>query len=215
MRSRDVVPARTIGRGPSGRCASHVRHARTSDKSASREGYFRLLTKIASFQLVATAHMDCICMKEFSQRAKVHAHSNRNDCASAHVERSTQLCSSLPSGLTAHTAVPVKLMGCWSGMLPSTPLFLPVTRQRDATRVPSAFWKLSMTSKLKSLMRCRKPATQDLNFCLDAISTPSLVITKSSGHITVNCLDVLSLPYLIEKVFNDLHCIDICHSVSL
>src|SRR5581483_11400502 len=46
--------------------------------------------------------------------------------------RSTQLCSSFPSSRTAQTAVPVKSIGRRSAGKPNIPLFLPVTRQRDA-----------------------------------------------------------------------------------
>lgn len=58
---------------------------------------------------------------------------------SSHDARSTQLCSSFPSSRTAQTAVPVNEIGCWSAGLPKMPLFLPCTRHRDATRLPSWF----------------------------------------------------------------------------
>src|SRR3546814_14321243 len=50
--SSDVCSSdlRTMGRGPSGRCCSHARHARTSDKSVSRERDCCLDTAAASFR---------------------------------------------------------------------------------------------------------------------------------------------------------------------
>src|SRR5690606_2181700 len=49
MRIRDAIPARTIGRGPSGRCCSHARHARTSVNRSSRKEGCCSLTAAASF----------------------------------------------------------------------------------------------------------------------------------------------------------------------
>jgi alpha-1,2-mannosyltransferase len=58
---------------------------------------------------------------------------------SSHELRSTQLHNNFPSSRTAQTAVPVSSMGRWSGGRPMPPLFLPVIRHRDVTRLPSAF----------------------------------------------------------------------------
>lgn len=61
--------------------------------------------------------------------------------------RSTQLWRRRPSAPISHTAVPVISIEAPFGCVPIRPLFRPVTRQRDATRLPS--W-------LKGLSRARE-----------------------------------------------------------
>src|SRR6476619_7316619 len=60
------------------------------------------------------------------------------------------------------------------------PLFFPVTRHSEATRLPLSFWKVSITSNWKLWIFCRKPRTQAMKFSLPRISTPPVVMTKSS-----------------------------------
>src|SRR5262245_17901473 len=64
--------------------------------------------------------------------------------------------------------------------MPSIPLFLPVTRQRDATRLPSSFWNVSMTSNLKSATCSKNSFTHSLNLSFETISMPPVVMMKSS-----------------------------------
>src|SRR5262249_20458665 len=99
---------------------------------------------------------------------------------SSHELRSTQLCSSFPSSRTSHTAVPVSTIGRWSGAVLSSPLFLPVIRHREATRLPSSFWKVSTASNSRSVIVPMNRAAHSLNAALETTSTPPVVRTKSS-----------------------------------
>src|SRR5882757_4164095 len=103
---------------------------------------------------------------------------SRLTCSSA--DRSTQLCASRPSGVTAHTAVPLISIGCPSASVPAKPLLRPVITQREATRLPSAFWNDSATCTCSPLMRSRSAVTHFLNSARPIVSTPPLVMMKSS-----------------------------------
>src|SRR5262245_57243711 len=61
-----------------------------------------------------------------------------------------------------------------------SPLLRPVTRQRDATRLPSWFWKVSTTWNSKSRTLAWNSFTQALNGSRPTMSRPPEVMTKSS-----------------------------------
>jgi hypothetical protein len=87
--------------------------------------------------------------------------------------------------LGAHTAVPVIAMSRLSGVVPRMPLFFPINSHRDATRLPSAFWKNSTTSRCSS----------------------STLATGNDDEVvdykTVHCRRIVGVPHFVPERVND------------
>jgi hypothetical protein len=69
--------------------------------------------------------------------------------------------------------MPVNSMGLPSGFVPKAPLFVPVTRNVEATRDPSRFSKESTTSESKFPMAALKSSTHFLNASRPSIHHPA------------------------------------------
>jgi hypothetical protein len=61
------------------------------------------------------------------------------------------------------------------------PLFLPVSFHREATRVPSLFWNVSILPNVKSSIFDRKTPIHSIKASRPTTSTPPEVMTKSSA----------------------------------
>ena len=103
----------------------------------------------------------------------------------------------------AHTAVPVIATSWWSGFVPRMPLFFPVSSQRDVTRLPSAFWNDSMTSRCRSFSFARNPSIHFLKFSRPEMVSPPVDDDEVVHDEPIRRGRIVGVPDLVPEGVHD------------
>jgi hypothetical protein len=91
-----------------------------------------------------------------------------------------------PSAPTSQTAVPHISNGAPFGSMPMRPLLRPVTRQREATRLPSWFWNVSTTWNSKWRTQVADPCLEVLHPGLERLAAHDVPTAGGDDEILVH-----------------------------